>query len=187
MGIECIKIEEVKQALRKLKNNKAADTMGLTSKHLKLGGRIVESFLLDMLNHLIHTKKVPFILKEKILTPIFKKGEPTEPGNYRGITVTPVILKVLEHNLNNSHSKILEPSQSRLQRGFTSGCSSLNAAVILTECIQESKNTKQNLLITTLDAQKAFDVVDHNSLWRRLYLDGVQGDDCLLIRELYVD
>ena len=46
---------------------------------------------------------------------------------------------------------------------------------------------KQNLLLTTLDAQKAFDMVDHNSLLRRLYLDGVQGDDWLLIHELYMD
>ena len=49
------------------------------------------------------------------------------------------------------------------------------------------KNTKQNLLLTTLDAQKAFDVVDHNSLLRRLYLDRVQGDDWLLLRDLYSD
>ena len=38
-----------------------------------------------------------------------------------------------------------------------------------------------------LSAQKAFDVTDHNSLLRRLYLDGVQGDDWLLIHELYTD
>ena len=28
-----------------------------------------------------------------------------------------------------------------------------------------------------LDAQKAFDVVDHDSLLRRLYLDGITGAD----------
>ena len=113
--------------------------MGLTSEHLKFGGHAVESFLTDMLNYLVQSKKVSVTLKEGIVTPIFKKGEPTEPGNYRGITVTPVILKVLEHVLNNRHNKMLDPTQSRLQRGFTTGCSSLNAAVILTECIQESK------------------------------------------------
>ena len=59
--------------------------------------------------------------------------------------------------------------------------------MILTECIQESKNTGQNLILTTLDAQKAFDVDDHNSLLRRLYIDCVQGDDWLLIKDLYTD
>ena len=41
--------------------------------------------------------------------------------------------------------------------------------------------------MTTLDTQKAFDVVDHNSLLRRLYLDGIHGDDWLLIRDMYTD
>ena len=127
------------------------------------------------------------VLKEGIVTYIYKKGDDTNPGNYRGIAVTPVILKVLEHVLHYRHNKILEPAQSRLQRGFTTGCSSLNAAVIISECIQESKNTKQNLLLTTLDAQKAFDVVDHSSLLRRLYFDGIQGGDWLLIQDLYAD
>ena len=179
-----LQVEEVRRAIGKLKNNKAADVMGLTSEHLKLGGQSVENFLTDFLNYLLKTKKVSSILKEGIITPIYKKGESSNPGNYRGITVTPVILKVLEHVLNYRHNKILEPTQSRLQRGFTTGCSSMNAAVIVTECIQEPKNTKQNLLFTTLDAQKAFDVVDQNSLLRRLYLDGIQGDDWLLIKDL---
>ena len=126
-----------------------------------------------------------FYNENGIITPIYKKGDSGNPGNYRGITVTQVILKVLEHILNRRHKEILNPSQSRLQRGFTTGCSSLNAAVIVSECIQESKNTKQNLLFTTLDAQKAFDVVDQNSLLGRLYLDGIHGDDWLLIKDLY--
>ena len=70
---------------------------------------------------------------------------------------------------------------SKLQKRFTGGCSSLSAAVILTECILESKNNKQDLL------SKAFDVVDHNSLLRRLYLDGIHGDDRLLIQDMYTD
>ena len=32
----------------------------------------------------------------------------------------------------------------------------------------------------TLDTQKAFGVVDHSSLLRGLYLDGIEGDDWLL-------
>ena len=185
--IALIETDEVQRAIGKLKNNKAADTIGLTSEHLKHGGHTLVCFMTEMLNYIIQTKKVSVVLKEGLVTPIFKKGDPTLPGNYRGITVTPVILKVLEHILNHRHNKILEPTQSWLQKGFTQGCSSLNAAVILTECIQESINTRQNLLLTTLDAQKAFDVVNHDSLLRRLYIDGIQGDDWLLVKDLYTD
>ena len=48
-----IKLEEVQRALRRLKNNKASDTMGLPSEHLKLAGQPVEIFLTEMLNYLI--------------------------------------------------------------------------------------------------------------------------------------
>ena len=163
------------------------DSMGLCSEHLKLGGQPVVEFVTGMLNSLIRAKAVSTVLKEGLLTPIYKKGDPTDPGNYRGITVTPVLLKVLEHVVNTRHNEILEATQSRLQKGFTSGCSSLNAALILTECINESRNNKEELLFTTLDTQKAFDVVDQNSLLRRLYLDGIEGDDWLLIKDLYSD
>ena len=110
----------------------AVDTMGLCNEHLKLGGTAVVEFITSFLNCLIRSKTVTAVLKEGILTPVYKEGDPSNPGNYRGITVTPVLLKVLEHVLNRRHIKILEETQSRLQKGFTQGCSSMNAAVILT-------------------------------------------------------
>ncbi|MEW8545672.1 MAG: reverse transcriptase family protein [Candidatus Thiodiazotropha sp.] len=185
--IDPVTEEEVQRALNKLKNNKAMDSMGLCSEHLKMGGQPVIGFLTGFLNSVIKAHAVSAVMKEGLLTPIYKKGDSTDPGNYRGITVTPVLLKVLEHILNFRHNRILEPTQSRLQKGFTKGCSSVNAALILTECINESVNNKEQLLFTTLDAKKAFDVVDHNSLLRRLYLDGIDGDDWLLIQDLYSD
>ena len=48
------------------------------------------------------------VLKEGILTTIFKKVGPSNPGNYRGITVTPVLLKILEHIINARHSLTLQ-------------------------------------------------------------------------------
>ena len=179
--------KEVSTALKRLNNNKVVDVMSLTSEHFKLGGCDLVAFLTAFLNYLISTKRVSAILKEGTLTPIYKKGDTSDPGNYRGITVTPVLLKILEHILNARHNDIFSCTQSRLQRGFTEGCSSLNAAVILTECILESASNKQDLWLTTLDTQKAFDVLDHSSLLRRLYLDGIHGDDWLLVKDLYTD
>ena len=39
----------------------------------------------------------------------------------------------------------------------------------------------------TLDAEKAFDVVWHDSLLRKLYKDGVRGDLWLLVKSLHTD
>ena len=111
----------------------------------KWGGCDLTEFLTSFLNYIISTKMVSAVLKEGILTPIFKKGDTSDPGNYRGITVTPVLLKILEHILNARHNEIFISTQSLLQRGFTEGCSSLNAAVILTECVLKASHNKQDL------------------------------------------
>ena len=91
--IEHITEKEVVDAIRRLKNNKAMDSLGLTSEHFKLGGRDLVTFLTEFLNYIVSSKHVSALLKEGIVTPIFKKGDDTDPGNYRGITVTPVLLK----------------------------------------------------------------------------------------------
>ena len=51
-----------------------------------------------------------------------------------------------------------------MQRGFMEGCSSVNAAFILMECIAEAKDSQETLLVTMLNASKAFSVVAHNLL-----------------------
>ena len=79
--VKTITEKEVCNALRKLKNNKAMDSFGLTSEHFKLGGRDLISFLTDFLNHITDSKHISVILKEGILTPLYKKGDVTDPGN----------------------------------------------------------------------------------------------------------
>ena len=78
---------EVISALKKLNNNKAVDIMGLTSEHFKLTSHELSEFLTCFLNYLICSRSVSIILKDGILSPVFKKGNPSNPGNYRGITV----------------------------------------------------------------------------------------------------
>jgi hypothetical protein len=60
-----------------------------------------------------------------------------------------------------------------------------NAALLVSEAHNECKEEKKTLFLTTLDATKAFDVVFHESLFRKLYLDGVQGNLLLLLQEIY--
>ena len=73
-----------------------------TSEHLELGGHSLENFPMDMLNHFTQSKEVSIVLKEGTVTPNYKKGDTTNPGNYPGITVTPEIISVQEHIVNQA-------------------------------------------------------------------------------------
>ena len=105
-----------------------------------------------MVNYVFKQKQIPPALEEGLVTPIFKKVDKTDTANYRGITVTAVVLRVIEHVLNRRQNAILDKSQSDRQKGFTAGHSSIDAALTLSECIAEAKNFKKPLIVVMLDA-----------------------------------
>jgi hypothetical protein len=178
---------EVKRAISRLSSNKAADSDGLMSEHLKVAGDSIVVYLTDLINAFIRNKEVPEDLKDGLLTPVHKKGATNIPTNYRGITVTSIILKVLEIIHGNQVNPKLQLTQSKLQGGFTTGSSSTNTALLLTEAVNETRHDKRPLFVSFLDAEKAFDVVNHDSLLRKLYFDGLYGDSWLLLRNMYND
>ena len=57
-----------------------------------------------------------------------------------------------------------------LQFGFTKDRSPLHAAFLLTEVIAESTDNEMPPFVTSLDVEKAFDMVQHNSLHEKLHL-----------------
>ena len=108
-------MSEARRAISRLKTNKAADYVDLTSEHLNLWGHSDETYLLNNMNDIFGMKRVSLILKSGLITPFFKKGEKTNPANYRGITVTSVQLKFVEHILNNRHNIHQEKSQKTFE------------------------------------------------------------------------
>ena len=60
-----IREKEVIASMKRLKNNKAVDVMGLTSEHFKLGSCSLIDFLTALLNNLISAKRVSAVLKEE--------------------------------------------------------------------------------------------------------------------------
>ena len=57
----------------------------------------------------------------------------------------------------------------------------------MTECIAEAKSTNKSIFLITQDAQKAFDVVDHNLLLHKLFHDRIKGSDWCLLKDLYTN
>ncbi|MEW8548618.1 MAG: reverse transcriptase family protein, partial [Candidatus Thiodiazotropha sp.] len=120
--------------------------------------------------------------------PVFKKkGNKTEAKNYRGITVIPVLTKILELVLRERIKPFILEHQNNLQRGFTEHSSPLMAALILEEFIRDRKDSKTPVHIAFLDAKSAFDVVSHDSLMRKLFHIGVEGTTWSVINSLHRD
>ena len=62
-----------------------------------------------------------------VVTPLFKEGDPTNPSNYRPISVLPSISKLLERLVHNQLYKfldvfqILANEQSGFRKGYSTG------------------------------------------------------------------
>ena len=53
----------------------------------------------------IDTETIPDIWKEANVSPIYKKGEESEPSNYRPISLTCVLCKIFERSVASSLAK----------------------------------------------------------------------------------
>ena len=141
-------------------------------------------FLTTILNAIVQSGKIPQSFKQGILFPIHKGGGKPKDNtdNYRGITVSSIIGKIFERILADHQDALL--SQSSLQCGFTSGLSPTFASVIKTEAISKAKSGSP-LFLATLDAQKAFDVVDHEQLLLKIFNTGLAGSLWCLKQDSY--
>ena len=162
---------EVELAIRKLKPGKARDEMGLSAEHLKAAGPPLVETLSNLFTTMCNTGYFPDALKSGIVHPFGKKGKCSlQKDNYRGITISSVMGKVLEHILK-SRWQPLSGELSSLQFGFTPGRSPSMASLLVSEADIEADEAGRLIYMCTLDAMKAFDTVDHQSMLFKLYSD----------------
>ena len=86
----------VQKYIRGLKANSSAGPDGLPAEFYKSTSRPVEFPLSVIFNVSLQTNEIPEIWKFASVTPIFKKGSPSNPANYRPICLTCISCKLLE-------------------------------------------------------------------------------------------
>ena len=120
---------------------------------------------------------VPAIWKAANVCPIFKKGSKTDPGNYRPVSLTCVILKVMEGVLKDSiveHltvNKLIRDSQ----HGFMSGRSCLTNLLEYLEALTKWVDVGAAVDVVYLDFAKAFDKVPTARLIEKCRGVGIEG------------
>ena len=179
---------QIRTALKHMNKGKSEDSFGLSAENLLYPSDLFIDFLTTLINKIFKKQRIPEILKIGLLTPIYKnKGERKDAKNYRGITVLPIVLKLIEYLLSEDLREVTLPQQSKLQRGFTEQASPLIAAFLVEEFYRESKDLEKPVYIAFLDAKSAFDVVVNEILMRKVYLSGVKPSTWRLINEIHID
>jgi hypothetical protein len=144
---------EINTALSVMKKGKAADVFELTVENILYGEDELLYIIHKMIVAISREGHIPDLLKTGLLTPIFKnKGSKLHVTNYRGITVIPVVCKIIESIMTNILKPKWDQQQCPLQRGFTKHSAPLNAAFILEEARREALDIGKRLTIVLLDA-----------------------------------
>ena len=91
---------EVRQALHSLNNGKAADIHGLKAEHIKTAEQILIPSLTELFNIMLKCNRTIEPLNSAFILPVHKKGKDSLcTDNYRGITITPILAKLMQHIL----------------------------------------------------------------------------------------
>ena len=131
-----------------------------------------------LVNLSIRQGTFPNELKLAKVIPIFKSGNQQLINNYRPISVLPFFSKIYEKVMANFLINFLDANDilSNFQFGFRHKHSTTHAIITLTERISKSLDTGKIVCGIFIDFRKAFDVIPHKTLLKKLYSYGIRGN-----------
>ena len=166
----------VAQAISSLALKKAVGPDGLSGEHFSFGPVMsIARILAPVFQALLTTHYIPNSLRLAYIIPILKDRhlDPSNPSNYRGISVGSIFSKLFEFIILHEYLFSLSDKLHPLQGGFRQGLSTSHTSYILNECIVNSRETGSKCFVAFLDARKAFDTVWHDGLFVKLFDLGI--------------
>jgi Reverse transcriptase (RNA-dependent DNA polymerase) len=115
--------------------------------------------------------------KATIITPLFKKGQSSDPSNYRTVSITSVFGKIMERVIASSMLQHLKQNNllNDNQLGFLSKKSTLTNLLESVNDWSITLNNRNNAAVSYNDFQRAFDSVTHPKLAHKLKAHGIEG------------
>ena len=98
--IRKLELADLEKAIKKLNQSKAADLEGLAAEHFIYTSHTFKRTLTKTINSILQSLKIPHASKTGYKLPLPKKGKDLAVRlNYRGITITAILGKIIEHIL----------------------------------------------------------------------------------------
>ena len=126
----------------------------------------------------LNTGTIPSDWSKANVTPLFKKGDKSNPANYRPISLTCILCKLMEHIIASNITKHFQVNNIlfHLQHGFRSKRSCETQLIGLVEDLARNLIQGHQTDLILLDFSKAFDKVNHLKLLYKLHQHGIQDN-----------
>ena len=185
VNLSAITEEEVKYAIKQLKNNKAPGHDDITGEMLKKGGTTAALWMTELFNEIWEKQAVPEDWTKGTIIRIPKKGNLADCNNWRGITLLSIPGKVFSKVLLNRLSKDIDERLRNEQAGFRKERSCPEQIATLRNIIEQSLEFNTELHLNFLDFKKAFTSVHRDSLWKIVRLYGIPDQYIAIFKSLY--
>ena len=128
-------------------------------------------------NYFLEFGIFPDILKNGVITPIYKKGDSRYLDNYRPVSMLPILGKILEKIIYNRLYSFLSSMNVIYdnQFGFRKNHSTSHAVNSSVNKILHEIESKNHVVGVFIDLSKAFDTIDHQKLLVKLEHYGIRG------------
>ena len=168
-------IDDVLKILKTLNVKKATGPDQIPPKFLKHACLQVAPIISGLINKSIECRCFPKVLKTASVAPIYKKADKLEKGNYRPISLLPILAKIFEkvlaHQITPFFDSVLSPHLSAFRRGY----SCQDALLGLLESWRKDLLAHKKIGALLMDLSKAFDCMPHDLLVAKLEAYGVQS------------
>ena len=180
-----ITLAEVKDAINKLKNGKAPGDDGVAAEMLKAEDQATPEALRQILQEIWATGNIPQVWKSGTIVKIPKKGDLSNCGNWRGITLLSLTSKIFTRIILQRLSTAVDETLRQEQAGFRKGRSCIDHIFTLRQILEQTHEWNSQLYIAFIDFEKAFDSLHRESLWKILRNYGIPSKIVNIIQALY--
>ena len=173
-----ISTEGITKLLRNLQPDKAAGPDNIKPVLLKELHQEIAPALQVIFQLSLTSGTLPEDWTKARVTPIYKKGDKSTAANYRPISLTCIVCKLMEHIITSHLVKHLNNNNILydLQHGFREKRSCETQLVMLIEDLASNLQAGRQTDLILLDFSKAFDKVTHEKLLHKLHQYGVRGN-----------